>query len=154
MMDSQDYPGRRDIGAILVPRAFPGPLVKMERGEMMGRLGLEDCPESRDLEDSLVPKVHLVFLGPRESEAWMALTAPKGAWDLKESQDLLDSKALLGPRVSLDLRVPLVLMEKRVLEGNQGSPACLAQMDPRATQGRKALLELKETRVPLDLRAL
>lgn len=154
MMDSQGYLGRRDTGVILVPRAFLDPLVRMESGETMGRLGLGDCLESWDLEVSLAPKAHLVFLDPRESEAWTVPTVPKEAWDLRESQGLLDNRALLEPRVSLGPRVPLALMERRVLKGNQDSLACLAQMDLRVTPGRKAPLEPKETRVHLDLRVL
>lgn len=152
MMDSQGSLGRRDTGVILVPRAFLDPLVRMESGEMMGRLGLGDCLENRDLEVSLALKAHLVFLGPRESEAWMVPMVPKGAWDPKESQDLLDNRALLEPRVSPGPRVPLGLMERRVLEGNQGSLACLAPMGLRVTLERKVLLEPKETRAHLDLR--
>lgn len=154
MMDSQGYLGRRDTGVILVPRAFLDPLVRMESGETMGRLGLGDCLESWDLEVSLAPKAHLVFLDPRESEAWTVPTVPKEAWDLRESQGLLDNRVLLEPRVSLGPRVPLALMERRVLKGNQDSLACLAQMDLRVTPGRKAPLEPKETRVHLDLRVL
>lgn len=154
MMDSQGFLGRRDTGVILVPRAFLGPLARMESGEMMGRLGLGGCLESRDLEVFLALKAHLVFLDPQESEAWMVPMVPKGAWDPRESQDLLDNRALLGPRVSPGLRVPLALMERRVLEGNRGSLACLAQMDSRVTPGRKVPLEPKETRVHLDLRVL
>lgn len=154
MMASQGYLGRKDTGVILVPRAFLGPPARMEIGETMGRLGLGGCLESRELEVSLAPKVHLGFLGPRESEAWMAPMVPKEAWDPRESQDLLDNRALLGPRVSLGPRVPSALMERRVLEGNQGFLACLAQMDPRVTRAKKVPLEPKETRVHLDLRVL
>lgn len=154
MMDSQGSLEKRAIGVILVPRAFLVPLVRMERGEMMGRSGLEGCLESRDLEVSLAPKAHLVFLDLLASEAWMVPRAPKGAWDPRESQDLLDNRAPLGPRVSLGPRVPSALMERRVLKGSQGSLACLAQTDPRVTRGRKVPLEPKETRVPLDLRVL
>lgn len=148
------YQGRRDTEVTRVPRAFPGPLVRTESGEMTGRSGLEVCLESRDLEDSWVPKAPLVSLGPRESEAWMDPTVLKEAWDPRESQDLLDSRALLGPRGSLGLRVSSALMARRALEGNQGSPACLAQTGSRATPGRKGLLEPKETRAHLDLRVL
>lgn len=154
MMGSQDFLGRRDTGEILVSTAFLAPLARMESGEMMGRLGLGGCLESRDLEVSLALKAHLVFLDPRASEAWMVPMVPKGAWDPKGSQDLPDSRELLGPRASLGLRVPSALMERRVLWGNQGSPACLAQTDSRVTPGRKVPQEPKETRVHLDLRAL
>lgn len=154
MMDSQVYLGRRDRGVILVPRVFLAPRARMESGVMMGRLGLGGCLESRDPEDFLAPKAHLVFLDPREFEAWMVPTALKEAWDLKESQGLRDNRAPLGPRVSPDLRVPSVLMERRVLKGNQGCLACLAQMDLQVTRGRRVLLGPKETRVPLDLRVL
>lgn len=154
MMDSQGYLGRRGTGVILALRAFLGPLVKMESGEMMARLGLGDCLESRGPVVSLAPKAHLVFLDPRESGAWTVPTAPKGAWDPRESQDLLDSRALQGPRVSPGPRVPSALMERRVLEGNQGSLACLAPTDPQVTPGRKVPPEPKETRVPLGLRVL
>lgn len=154
MMDSQGFLGRRDTGVILVPRAFLGLLARMESGETMGRLGLGGCLESRDLEASLALKAHLVFLDLREFEAWMVPMVPKGAWDLRESQDLLDSRALLGLKVSPGPRVPLALMERRVLKENQGYLACLAQMDLRATLGRKVLLEPKEIRVHLDLRVL
>ncbi|KAK7798647.1 hypothetical protein U0070_000836 [Myodes glareolus] len=95
-------------------------------------LGPEGCLESRDPEDFLALKVHLVFLGLRAFEAWTVPTAPKGAWDLKESQGLLDNRVLLGPRASPDLRVPSVLMERRVRVGNQGSLACQDRMDSRS----------------------
>lgn len=154
MMDSQGYLGRRDTGVIPVPRAFLGPLVRMERGETMARLGLGGCLESPDLEVSLAPKAHLGFLDPQESEAWMVPTAPKEAWAPRESQDLLDNRALLGPRVSLGPKVPLALMERRALKGNQASPACPAQTDLRVTLAKKVPLEPKETRVHLVLRVL
>lgn len=154
MMASRGCLGRRDTEVILVPRAFLGPLVRMERGETTERSGLGGCLGSRDLEVSLAPKALLGFLDPRESEAWMAPTVPKAAWDPRENQDLRDSRAPLGPRVSPGPRVPLALMERRVLEGNQGCLACPAQMDPRVTRARKALPEPKETRVHLDLRVL
>lgn len=153
-MDFQDCPARRDTGVIQALRAFLGLLARMENGVTMEILGPEGCLESRDPEDFLALKVHLVFLGLREFEAWTVPMAPKGAWDLKESQGLLDNRALLGPRASPDLRVPSVLMERRVLMGNQGSLACRDQMDSRVTQGRKVLLEPKGTRVPLDHRVL
>lgn len=152
--DFQGYLARRDKGVIQVLRAFLGLLVRTERGVMMERLGHGGCLESRDLEDSLALKARLVFLGRRESEAWTVPTAPKGAWDLKESQDLLDNRVLLGPRASPDLREPSVLMERRVLVGNQASLACLDQMDSRVTQGRKVPLEPKGTRAPPDHRVL
>lgn len=154
MTASQGCLERRDTEVILVLRAFLGPLVRMERGETMERSGLGGCLGSRDLEVSLAPKALLGFLDPRESEAWMAPTVPKVAWDPRESQDLPDSRGPPGPRVSPGPRVPSALMERRVLEGNQGCLACLAQMDPRVTRARKALLEPKETRGHPDLRVL
>lgn len=153
-MDFQGYLARRDRGVIQVLRAFLGLLVRTERGVTTERLGRGGCPESRDLEDSLALKARLVFLGPRESEAWMVPTALKGAWDLKESQDLLDNRALLGPRASPDLRAPSVLTERRVPVGSQASLACLDPMDSRVTQGRKVPLEPKGTRAPLVHRVL
>lgn len=154
MMDFQGYPARRDTGVIRVLRAFLGLPAKMESGVTMETLGPGGCLESLDPEDFLAPKVHLVFRGRRESEAWMAPMAPKGVWDLKESQGPLDSRALPGPRASPDPRVPSVLMERRALVGNQGSLACLGQTDSRVTPGRKVPLEPKGTRDPLDHRVL
>lgn len=154
MTDFQDCPARRDTGVIRALRAFLGLLARMESGVTMEILDPEGCLESRDPEDFLALKVHLVFLGLRAFEAWTVPTAPKGAWDLKESQGLLDNRALLGPRASPDLRVPSVLMERRVRVGNQGSLACRDRMDSRVTQGRKVLPEPKGTRVPLDHRVL
>lgn len=154
LMDSQGFLGRKDKGVIPVPRAYLDPQGKMESGEMMERLGHVGCLESRGHEVSLAPKAHLEFLDPRESEAWMAPTVPKEAWVPRVSPDLLDSRVLLGPRVSPGLRVPSALMEKRAHEGNLDSLACLALMGLRDTPGRKALLEQKETRVHLVLRGL
>lgn len=154
MTDCPGYLARRDKGVIQVLRAFLGLPVRTERGVTMERSGPAGCLESRDLEDSLALKALLVFLGPRESEAWMVPMAPKGAWDLKESQGLPDNRALLEPRASPDLRVPLDLMERRARVGNQASLACRDQMDSRATQGRKDPLEPKGTRAPPDRRVL
>lgn len=154
MTDFQVYLARRDKGVTRALRVFLGLPARTESGVMTETLGPGGCLESRDPEDFLAPKVHLVFLGPREFEAWMVPTAPRGAWDLKESQDPLDNRALLGPRGFPVPRVPSALMERRVLVGNQGFLACLARMDSPVTLGRKVPLEPKGTRVPLDHRVL
>lgn len=127
-------------------------LARTERGEMMERSDQGDflvnrgpvvCWDQKDLRDL---QDHLVL------PAWTANPDPKETSDLKESQALLDSKAIPVPRDSRGPKEPLDHPEIRVPSENQVCQECRERMAHRVTPERKDLPETKDTWDPLALK--
>lgn len=142
------------IGETLEEWDHQDPKERMEKGEMLEKLGPEDSQVNQGLEVYWGQRVHQVFLDLQAYGEVMVLMALKATWDLKGNQVLQANKASQELRECLDHRVLSAPQEKREPQGNQVCQACPELTVLLVTQARRGIWELKEIRVPVVLKVL